>query len=566
MPPALPGDSYSSALPGTVVFPGPGADSGNAIALQADGKIVVVGTYADSLDGNQAIAVRLNPDGSADTTFGDIDPGTGLGTGMFIYGDAYDDSGNAVAIDAAGNIVVAGTYDFGGGYTSAWLFRLDPNGVIDTTFGAGGDIAYTGDMGADSANAVAIDSSGNIIVVGTVDWLGGDTDIWVMKLLSDGSLDPSFNGTGSRSFGGTGADSGSAVAIQGTKIVVVGTYDNGGGRTSLWVSRLLLSDGSFDTTFNRGGDYAFGTAGRVAGLAVALQSDDKIIVSGTGNDATRPSSLLTLRLHGSSYSLTVNSSGTGTVAKFPDTFYGGAIGTFVSGTDVTLTASPTGTAAFLNWTNCPSTSGLQGEICTVTMNSASLPAITANFNTPVRLDVKVYGAGYVTSPVLEGGINCSAGSVGICTNPSLTIGSSVTLTATTGNWYSTFTGWSNDAAGCGSSSTCDVSMNASKYVTAVFATNNTVRLSGPSGVIGTYPTLEETYYTMTTPAIMPTATMTAQTMYYPEQATLDVPLALVFNGGKGSDFVTSTGYTSIKGPLIVKNGSLRVTFIKVLAP
>lgn len=546
------------AVRGSVIYPGPGADSGNAVAIDGNGRIVVVGTYADGYYGNQVLVLRLNPGGSPDAAFGD------LGTGEFIYGDEYDDSGNAVVIDAAGKIVVAGSYGADEDYTYAWLFRLDPDGLIDTGFGLDGDIAYTGDMGADSAQAVALDFAGNIIVVGSVDWTEGDTDIWVVKLTGDGSLDLSFNGTGSRSFGGTGADSGSAVAVQGSKVVVVGTYDNGGGRTSLWVSRLL-GDGSLDASFNHGGDYAFGTTGRVAGRAVALQPDNRIIVSGAGNDASRPSSLLTLRLHGTSFNLTVNSNGTGTVAKYPDTFNGGATGTFVPDTVVTLTASPTGNASFLNWTNCPSTGGLQGEICTVDMNSASLPGITANFSPPVALNVSVLGTGYVTSSLSEG-IYCSAGSVGTCGNSNLSFGSTVTLTATTGNWYTTFRGWSNDAAGCGTASNCAVSMNASKNVTAVFATNNTVRLSGASGAIGTYPTLEETYYTMTTPAIMPTATMTAQTMYYPEQATLDVPVALVFNGGKNTDFVTTTGFTTIKAPLIVKNGSLRVTFIKVLAP
>lgn len=153
------------AVGGTVVYPGPGADSGNAISLQADGKIVVAGSYDDSIDGNgkQAIVLRINTDGTQDTTFG-TQIGPALRTGDFIYGGTGDDAGNSLAIvNPGGSIVVGGVFDYGLGNTSAWIIRLDTNGDLDPSFGLPldpindptgpktGDIAYANTDGLGAA-------------------------------------------------------------------------------------------------------------------------------------------------------------------------------------------------------------------------------------------------------------------------------------------------------------------------------------------------------------------------------------------------------------------------------
>jgi uncharacterized delta-60 repeat protein len=84
---------------------GQGADAGNAVAAQADGKVVVVGTSAGSFSDVEVL--RYNVDGSLDTTFGN------LGTGKIrLEAFTFGGIGRAVKIQPDGKIVIAGTaYD-----------------------------------------------------------------------------------------------------------------------------------------------------------------------------------------------------------------------------------------------------------------------------------------------------------------------------------------------------------------------------------------------------------------------------------------------------------------------
>ena len=131
--------------------------SANAVAIQSDGKIVVVGTRFG--DDNEFAVVRYNTDGSLDKTF----DGDGKKTiRVKESSDAYD-----VAIQRDGKIVIAGG-DFNGGEslygynanTDFAAVRLNPNGSLDPSFGfLGKTLVAMGD--GEWANAVAIDYSGS---------------------------------------------------------------------------------------------------------------------------------------------------------------------------------------------------------------------------------------------------------------------------------------------------------------------------------------------------------------------------------------------------------------------
>jgi len=71
------------------------------------------------------LVARFNADGTLDTSFG---------TGGFftLFDGLVDDSANAVAILPDGKIIVAG--GAGESSTSAYVFRLDPDGTLDPTF------------------------------------------------------------------------------------------------------------------------------------------------------------------------------------------------------------------------------------------------------------------------------------------------------------------------------------------------------------------------------------------------------------------------------------------------
>src|SRR5215208_3932336 len=126
-----------------------------AVATQADGRIVVVGTAGASglLPGNFALA-RYNPNGSLDASFS----GDGKQTTDF---GGFDEA-TGVALQGDGKIVVVGQTalsDFA-------LARYNPNGSLDTSFS--GDGKETTDFGGvdDGAGGVALQEDGKIIAAG----------------------------------------------------------------------------------------------------------------------------------------------------------------------------------------------------------------------------------------------------------------------------------------------------------------------------------------------------------------------------------------------------------------
>ena len=105
------------------------------MALQGDGKIVVVGTSATGSGGDFALA-RYNPNGSLDTSFS----GDGKQTTDF---GGVGDGATGVALQADGKIVAVGSSRSGGGDFA--LARYNPNGSLDTSFS--GDGKQTTDFG-----------------------------------------------------------------------------------------------------------------------------------------------------------------------------------------------------------------------------------------------------------------------------------------------------------------------------------------------------------------------------------------------------------------------------------
>ncbi|MBI3468480.1 MAG: tandem-95 repeat protein [Planctomycetes bacterium] len=115
------------------------------VALQPDGKIVVVGN---------AVA-RYNADGTLDTTFS----GDGLVPIEFGFGS---DAGESVLIQPDGKVLVAGPAG-----SNLLLFRLRPDGSLDTAFDGDG-IAITGFLGPGlSVGDSVLQPDGKIVVAGS---------------------------------------------------------------------------------------------------------------------------------------------------------------------------------------------------------------------------------------------------------------------------------------------------------------------------------------------------------------------------------------------------------------
>ncbi|HMG58530.1 MAG TPA: hypothetical protein VK583_02290 [Burkholderiales bacterium] len=147
---------------------GSSSNYANAVAIQGDGKIVVVGNaFVNSFAATSDIAVlRYNTNGSLDT-----DPTTGFGggTGIVTTNVGAFDNGFAVAVQPDNKIVVAGNADAGTGDRLA-LLRYNANGSLDFGFGTGGIVTRTASGPSTIAGAFGValqpQPGGEIVVVG----------------------------------------------------------------------------------------------------------------------------------------------------------------------------------------------------------------------------------------------------------------------------------------------------------------------------------------------------------------------------------------------------------------
>ncbi|NLE44706.1 MAG: hypothetical protein GX620_08285 [Chloroflexi bacterium] len=194
----------------------PGADgSVSALAIQADGKILV-GGYFTELGGQPRSNIgRLNADGSLDTTFnpgadGDHADVTALAIqadGKIVVGGLFDELGGAprnnigrlnadgspdldfdpgaslwpysLVEQPDGKLLVGGMFSTLGGETRRYIGRLNANGSLDTAFNPGAK---------DYVLALALQEGGEIVVGGLFTELGGQPCDFIGRLSPDGAF------------------------------------------------------------------------------------------------------------------------------------------------------------------------------------------------------------------------------------------------------------------------------------------------------------------------------------------------------------------------------------------
>jgi uncharacterized delta-60 repeat protein len=248
-----------------------GAASGFAVAIQGDGKIVAAGNGLQAgATRSGFMLARYNRDGTPDASF----DGDGLAFTNFGFGG----SANGVAIQPDGKIVAVGGAGSAAGLSGEFaVARYDPDGSPDTGFDDDGRVLTPFTPLADSAVDVAVQPDGKIIVGGyagftfTLPFNTQRPDYALARYNADGSLDASFDGDG-KTTSAAGTCPGSRPCFAGD--------------LSLQADGKILLAGGHVARFKRDGtvDSAFGQGGRASpGLyarAVLVQPDGKVVAAG----------------------------------------------------------------------------------------------------------------------------------------------------------------------------------------------------------------------------------------------------------------------------------------------
>ena len=255
---------------------GGGSDDVNSIAIQDDGKIVLGGKA-----GTDFGLARLNSDGTLDTTFG----GTGTGR-VSLSASSGTDEINSIAIDdVSGDIIVTGYADFNN--SDLIVARFDSDGILDATFAGGTGIATIETGGSDVGQTVRILGDRSILIGGTNNTefsSSEDEDFVLVKLTEDGELDTDFGDAGIATIdlGLNDDELGDFIVQDDGRIVIVGTTTAfGQNQTDLVVIRYEANGLALDPSFGTGGVTRIAIpATNETGVAVALQDDGKIVVTG----------------------------------------------------------------------------------------------------------------------------------------------------------------------------------------------------------------------------------------------------------------------------------------------
>jgi len=256
----LPGAVDTSFAGGSVITPVDGGeDFAHAVAVQADGKVLVAGA-SSGVNGTRLSIVRYTRDGVLDPGFGN---GGKVLTSLAPAGLRADDRAAAIVVQPDGKIVVAGSSQQGDGAGRGLdfaLVRYHADGSLDAGFGNGGVVLTDLGSTSDRAHALVLMPDGKIVAGGETHTgtTAGGVDFALVRYRADGTPDAGF-GQGGKVVtplkSGNGTDIVRALAVQ---------TINGGHRVL-----AVGGDGDFQAArYTDAGalDASFGAGGKVSGL------------------------------------------------------------------------------------------------------------------------------------------------------------------------------------------------------------------------------------------------------------------------------------------------------------
>ena len=304
-----------------------GTDIATAVAIQPDGRIVIVGyTDANTVGNNDIAAIRIFADGNG------LDPSfnkTGVQTIAYDLGGKLDDQARAVGFKS-GKIVIAGFDQFAATDYDFAVVQLNADGTLDPNFGRAGTgkAFFFFDRGGgleDKASSLSVQTNGQIVVAGSVQVSATGFDFGVVRVTTDGLPDLGFNSTGYQtiSFNASGAhdDRATGVSLAPDGRIVVAGYaqEASSSNFDFAVARLNRADGSLDKTFGVDGmkTIPFDLGGDLddRASAVDVQNDGKIVIVGSVQATDTDFNFAAVRLNAAdgSYDKTFSADGKQTV-------------------------------------------------------------------------------------------------------------------------------------------------------------------------------------------------------------------------------------------------------------
>lgn len=245
-----------------------------AVVIQSDGKILVAGQSGQYANADFAIA-RINSDGTFDTSFAN--------NGKFEVNIQGDDRAKGMLLQQDGKIIIGGSsYPVGSSYSWFAAIRLTTSGQLDTTFSTDGKaLAKISQFGNDTVYDIALQADGKILLLAD-SYISGSQDFGVVRFTTLGELDTTFSGDGkfTTSMINTSDYCNAIIEQPDGKILLAGSYYTTP-ESKMAVIRLT-SSGELDSSFNSDGKASFVVPGNngVSVYDMKLQSTGQILVSG----------------------------------------------------------------------------------------------------------------------------------------------------------------------------------------------------------------------------------------------------------------------------------------------
>jgi hypothetical protein len=270
---------------------GSGIDVSTAVAADASGNVVLTGyTGGTSSYGSAAITASGN---YYDGYVAKLDAN---GTWLWAigFGSGASESGEGVAVDASGNVFVTGLFTNSASFGSINVTGAGDGDMFVAKLTAAGAWSWVksgGSSGYDQGQAIAVDASGNVFATGTYAGTAsfggtsltsiGSDDIAVLKLSNSGAW------LWARSAGGTNRDQVGAIAVDGSgNALLAATFNNDIAFGSASITSAGYSDNLAVAKISSGGAWSWAKSAVGTGNGLAVDASGNAVVTGAFSGGT----------------------------------------------------------------------------------------------------------------------------------------------------------------------------------------------------------------------------------------------------------------------------------------